>query len=208
MGLERSYESASVEQAQQSVKQAKEATKQAKQQTVAGKTLLTLLGSGSPIQNALMNSLDLSSISKEWETTFAQPAMEAWWKYNAPGIRDEFAGIPGGFFSADRGRGVGQAASQYMSQSVQPQLFSALQAARANMPSMISAVTNPLTSFGRTTTTPLAPVQDTSGPGAGPLVGGLLGMGLAGLTGKGALSKQGLRMGIFGSMAGGLFGNG
>lgn len=173
--------------------------------SLSGEALRTMLGSD-PIQNALMNSLDLSSISKEWDKTFAQPAMEAWWKYNAPGIRDEYAGIPGAFFSADRGRGVSQAANQYMAQAVQPQLFSALQAARANMPNMISAVTNPLAQLAQGA---VGTVQDTGSGGIGPLLGGMLGMGTAGLLGGGLsqmFTPEAMRMGQFGSMAGGLFG--
>ena len=167
----------------------------------AGQTLQTLLGEGGAIQNALFNSLNLGSISKEWEQTFAQPAMEAWWKYNAPGIRDEFAGIPGGFYSADRGRGVSMAANQYMAQAVQPQLFGALQQARALMPSMIGAVTGPLTAQ---TTGQIQPLAKDS---KAPLIGGLLGMGMAGLTGglSQMFTPESMMMGQFGSLAGGLF---
>ena len=184
----------------------REIASQAYRSGQAGQTLQTLLGG--PIQDALMRSLDLGTISKEWETTFAQPAMEAWWKYNAPGIRDEFAGIPGAFYSADRGRGVSQAASQYMAQAVQPQLFGALQQARALMPSMIGAVTGPLTAQATGQIQPLA--KDSKGS----LLGGLAGFGLSFIPGLGGLGSAigsslgttpGIGMGQLGSMIGGLF---
>ena len=112
----KSYEYNVLKQQEQTLKQGE---KQAEFSNQANTTLQTLLGSPM-IKDYLAKSLDLGSISKEWEETFAQPAMDAWWKYNAPGIRSEFAGVPGGFYSTDRARGVGGMASQYMSQSVQP----------------------------------------------------------------------------------------
>ena len=167
----------------------------------AGNALMTMLGSD-PLQQALLGSLDMGSVTERWDKTFAQPAMDAWWKYNAPGIRDEFAGIPGGFFSADRARGVTRAANQFMGSSVTPQLFGALEGAANRMPSMISAFTNPYASMAG------APIQmPQEDDSKGPLLGGLMGMGLAGLTGgmSQMFSPESMMMGKFGSMAGGLF---
>ena len=181
-----------------------------KQRSLASETLRTLLGSPL-LKKALRTSLDLSRIPREWERTFADPAMDAWWRYNAPGIREEFASIPGAFYSADRARGVAQVANQYFAQSVQPQLFTALQQAKALMPQMIGAFTNPLAAMA-TTGVPSMPsmpsvqmpnLQKTS---MGPLVGGLAGMGISGLSGAGALTPAGLSFGTLGSMIGGLFG--
>ena len=219
MGLTRAYQYSAAKQAQEAAKATKVARKTAEQGLLSAKTLQTLLGRGGAIQNAVMSSLNLGSISKEWDELFAKPAMEAWWKYNAPGIREEYAGIPGGFYSTDRARGVEQAASQYMAQSVQPQLFSALQAARANMPSMIGALTNPLAALSGAGggITPLqAPKEwtDATQGSMGSLIGGLAGMGLGLLvpgmggltTGLGFKAGQGaLAGGTLGSMIGGIF---
>ena len=195
-----------------------------KERSLAHETLMTLLGG--PIQKALMGALDLSGIPKEWEETFAGPAMEAWWKYNAPGIRDEFAGIQGGFYSADRARGVSNVANQYYAQSVQPQLYSAIQQAKMLMPSMIGAVTNPLAGMA-TTGVPMPAMQmpNLAESSSGSLLGGLAGLGLNFLapglgtavggalgtlgtytdpTGKKTTTGGGTALGLLGSMIGGL----
>ncbi len=178
---------------------------QAYRSGLAGTTLQQLLGQGGAVHDALMRSLDLGSVTKEWEQTFAKPAMEAWWKYQAPGVRDEFAGIPGGFYSADRGRGVVSEANRFMSTTVTPTLFSALQGARAQMPGMIGAVTGPLTAQAAGQIQPLA--KDSKAP----LLGGLAGMAASFIPGVGpALGgafgmSDALAGGTLGSMIGGLF---
>ena len=69
------------------------------------------------------------------------------------------------------------------------------------MPSMIGAVTGPLTAQATGQIQPLA--KDSKAP----LIGGLLGVGMAGLTGglSQMFTPEAFRMGQFGSMLGGLF---
>ena len=74
---------------------------------------------------------DFSSITKNWEENYANPAMQSWWKNMAPGIRDEFAGIPGGLYSKDRASGVVGEAGKYWN-TLGTSLFTALENARTN----------------------------------------------------------------------------
>jgi hypothetical protein len=89
------------------------------------------------IRSQLTDELDMSQISERWKTTFAEPAMNAWWEYNAPGIRDEFAGVAGGFYSTDRAMGVSREASRFMGQNITPTLYSSLEASAARRPGII-----------------------------------------------------------------------
>ena len=166
---------------------------QAYRKGLAGQTLQTLLGSA-----AVMGSMDFGEVSKRWEQTFAQPAMEAWWKYNAPGIRDEFAGIPGAFYSSDRARGVVGEAQKFFGTSIVPTLFSALEGAAGRVPSMLSAISS--IAYG-------SPIQEYTerkkeeeiAPWAGGTIGSLIGGAYGGPAG-------GMAGGQLGSMIGGMFG--
>lgn len=69
------------------------------------------------------NILSPEGIASKWSRYYAKPATDAWWKYVAPGIEDQYAGIRGGFYSTDRARGVGQAASQFFEGQILPSLY-------------------------------------------------------------------------------------
>lgn len=93
------------------------------------------------VREMILGEMSYEAITKRWDETFAQPAMEAWWKYNAPGVRDEFAGIPGAFFSADKARGVVQQSNMYSGQIAQT-LYGSLEAAAARNPQYMQMYSN------------------------------------------------------------------
>jgi hypothetical protein len=181
------------------------------------------------IRNLIRGELDPTTITERWRTGFAEPAMQAWWDYNAPQMRDDFAGVAGGFYSADRARRIGSEASRFMGTAVTPTLFASQEAAAARRPGMIgmlgqmgpaSTEMDLLGLSQAATQSSMNPYlmamlgiqpqrvdaskyQQESRPGA--LIGGIAGIALGGLTGVGALSATGLGMGQLGSMIGGLF---
>jgi hypothetical protein len=85
---------------------------------------------GAMVRDTLLSDLSVDATTRRWREGFAQPAMKAWWQYNAPNVREEFAGIPGGFYSADRARGVTDASSKFFGQQIAPTLFSAQESAQ------------------------------------------------------------------------------
>jgi len=149
---------------------------------------------------------DLASVTERWKSSFAEPAMSAWWEYNAPQIRDEFAGIPGGFYSADRGRGVSREANRYMAQSITPTLYGSLESAISRM----FGLSSNLLGLGGMSV-PAAPVSQEGRSTIAPAVGTLGGVGMAQLFGGGAfeeeggLSEAGATWGGLGSLIASLF---
>ena len=83
------------------------------------------------VRNLFRDELDPDNVTDRWREQFAEPAMQAWLDYNAPQIRDEFAGVAGGFYSSDRGRRVSSEANRFMGSYVTPQLFASTEAAAA-----------------------------------------------------------------------------
>lgn len=180
------------------------------------------------LRERLFEQTDFDSISDRWRTSFAEPAMQAWWDFNAPQIRDEFAGIGGGFYSSDRGRRVANQASQFMATSITPTLFGAQENAAARIPGIVgmlqgmgpAGVESNLLSLsqqaGQAGMNPYlsmllgiqpqqvnaAPVGQESGNKAGALIGGIAGIGAQ--MAFGPMAPAGL--GQLGSMIGGLFG--
>jgi len=66
--------------------------------------------------------------TKRWRQTYAIPVMQTWRETVLPMIREEYNAIPGAFYSQSRARGVTDAANEYFSRYVQPQLYQALEA--------------------------------------------------------------------------------
>jgi len=108
----------------------------------AYKTLESSLGQYSDvIRSALLGAVrgepawqtDIGSITKQFREQFASPLMETWKSTVAPILQETFASIPGGFYTAARGRSTEAAANRYFGQYVQPQLWSALENARERM---------------------------------------------------------------------------
>jgi len=180
----------------------------------------------------LQKELDLGQVTKRWQETFAEPAMQAWWEYNAPNIREEFAGVPGAFYSADRARGVAREASRYMSTAITPTLYQSLETAAARRPGIIGAMQalGPvqtelgLTDLSRAVTSAginpylmamlgHSPLQvnaaglQTGGSGIGSALGGLAGMALGALGGPIGAAAQAMTGMESGGAAGGLLGS-
>lgn len=70
---------------------------------------------------------DEGRTAKTWKENFAVPAMETWRQTVQPLMQEQYAGIPGGFYSRDRARGVSNAANDFYGQYVQPTYYNAWQ---------------------------------------------------------------------------------
>lgn len=66
---------------------------------------------------------DESTTAKRWQEGFAAPVMETWNRTLKPMIEQSFAGVPGGFYSADKGRSVRNQSQDFYSQYVMPTLY-------------------------------------------------------------------------------------
>jgi hypothetical protein len=87
----------------------------------------------------LTSQLDFADTARFWSESFATPAMNAWWSYEAPRVRDVYAGVPGGFYSADRVRGVAKGASDFYG-SLTEQLSKAFETQQATVPATIETL--------------------------------------------------------------------
>jgi hypothetical protein len=84
--------------------------------------MLSSLTTGTPMYNP-----DEKQTVDDWEKNYANPVMESWKKTILPTVNQSYAGIPGGFYSSARGRGVTSQANDFYSQYVMPSLFNAQQ---------------------------------------------------------------------------------
>lgn len=89
---------------------------------------------------------------REFKKEFAIPVMETWKETIAPWLREEFAAVPGGFYSAARGRGMEEAAGRFYGGYVQPKYweswqgelgrqFASREAAAARRPAAVAQMT-------------------------------------------------------------------
>lgn len=105
--------------------------------TQAYKGLSDMLGEyGQARREALMQDVagtpawafDPHGTKKEWQQSFAIPVMETWRETVLPMLKESYNAIPGGFYSAARGRGTEGAAGRFYRESVMPSYWDAWQA--------------------------------------------------------------------------------
>lgn len=162
------------------------------------------------LKSGIFSQESPASIAREWGELYATPVMEQWYKNIAPIIEEGF-NLPGSFYQSAKSKGIAQAASDYLSGSVTPTLFSALSEYWNRQPQWASIYANVLgQASGQATAQTLVPVtKEKSSSGLGSLIG--LGAGLAAnafIPGfstflGGAAGLTNLEAGAFGSLIGG-----
>lgn len=73
-------------------------------------------------------AFDEGATTRRFQENFATPLIEAYKRDVLPLVEEQFAGIPGGFVSRDRARGVTSELNRFVSQTIQPRLFETFQA--------------------------------------------------------------------------------
>ncbi len=73
-------------------------------------------------------AFDERGTARRFRESFATPLIETYRRDVLPLVEEQFAGIPGGFYSRDRARGVTNELNRFVSQTIQPRLFEAFQA--------------------------------------------------------------------------------
>ena len=73
-------------------------------------------------------AFDEGATANRFKENFANPLIETYIQNVLPLIEEQFAGIPGGFLSRDRARGVTRELNRFVSETIQPRLFDAFQA--------------------------------------------------------------------------------
>ncbi len=73
-------------------------------------------------------AFDEGATSRRFQESFATPLIETYKRDVLPLVEEQFAGIPGGFMSRDRARGVTDELNRFISQAIEPRLFEAYQA--------------------------------------------------------------------------------
>ena len=73
-------------------------------------------------------AFDEGATGRRFQDSFATPLIETYRRDVLPLVEEQFAGIPGGFVSRDRARGVTNELNRFISQTIEPRLFDAYQA--------------------------------------------------------------------------------
>lgn len=97
-------------------------------------------------------AFDEGAATRRFQENFATPLLEAYRRDVLPLVEEQFAGIPGGFVSRDRARGVTSELNRFVRQTIEPRLFETFQAgeqrafesgeaAAARVPGAVGALT-------------------------------------------------------------------
>ena len=73
-------------------------------------------------------AFDEGATANRFKENFANPLIETYIQNVLPLVEEQYAGIPGGFLSRDRARGVTRELNRFVSETIQPRLFDAFQA--------------------------------------------------------------------------------
>lgn len=171
-----------------------------------GESLADILGEGAPeMLKRVFEREEKGDILADFKTYFATPMMQMWQETIAPTVREGF-NLPGAFYSTERFEGVQKSGEQFLTQQVNPMLFSALESSQGRELQRQAIIANLMTGSQSLATAPTrAGVMAEEKSGSGAEIGALAGMALAGFTGVGALTAGGLEMGAYGSLIGGQF---
>ncbi|KKN28255.1 hypothetical protein LCGC14_0856100 [marine sediment metagenome] len=73
-------------------------------------------------------AFDEGASTRRFQENFATPLLETYRRDVLPLVEEQFAGIPGGFVSRDRARGVTNELNRFVRQTIEPRLFETFQA--------------------------------------------------------------------------------
>jgi len=153
------------------------------------------------------------AISKSWSEMYAKPVMQMWRETVVPMIEEQF-NLPGAFYSTDKSKGVQRESESFLSGTVAPTLFEALENMRNRNIQLKSIYANILTGGTSLAVSPTqTAISKSSGgkSGLGSLIGAGAGLGLSALTGGlslGGIGAGGLTFfesGALGALMGGAF---
>ncbi len=72
-------------------------------------------------------AFDEGASTRRFQENFATPLLETYRRDVLPLVEEQFAGIPGGFVSRDRARGVTSELNRFVRQTIEPRLFETFQ---------------------------------------------------------------------------------
>jgi hypothetical protein len=175
-----------------------------------GESLSDILGDAAPeMIKRIFEREDRGDILADFKTYFATPMMQMWKSDIAPIVTEGF-NLPGAFYSKSRFEGLIKSGEEFLSERINPLLFSSLDTSRQRDLQRQAIIANIMTGTQSFATAPtqtgvMAPSGGSSkGAGIGAIAGLAAGMLIPGL-GPALGGLSGLEMGAMGGMIGGQF---